>query len=73
MSESQVPWEDEVHIEIQLAYARRELDLCQAAERDQPTLTRDAYALMITVKEAVLRTLERVARAERTHRGGARP
>ena len=52
---------DDVHIEIQLAYARRELALCQDAERDQPTLSRGAYAVMMTVKEAILRTLERVA------------
>jgi hypothetical protein len=58
------PMPDEVPIEIQLASAHRELDVCQAAERVQPQLTRQEYALMMTVKEAIIRTLERVAREE---------
>ena len=32
--------QDDVPIAIQLAFARRELDMCQAAERDQPMMTR---------------------------------
>ncbi len=56
-----------VHIEIQLAYARRELELCQAAKQEQPQLTAAQYALLLTVKRAIIHTLERVADEERTH------
>jgi hypothetical protein len=57
---------DDVHSEIQLAYARRELAMCQDAERDQPTLTREAYARLLTVQAAIRRTLARVADEART-------
>jgi hypothetical protein len=62
MSPPRQTWD--IPLRVQLAYARRELDACRAAERAQPQLTTQEYAAMVLIKRAIILTLERLVAAE---------